>query len=71
MVFIKDVKLEAREILSNSVQTLNIKPVKGLLGGLIRELVIKHLRKQFGVVTSIRRADLPEKKGWVVLELEG
>ncbi len=38
---------------------------------LIREPVIHNLGQQFGVVTNIRRADVSESKGWVVLELEG
>ena len=38
---------------------------------LIRESIIYTLSHQFGVVTNIRRADISEDKGWVVLELEG
>ena len=38
---------------------------------LITEPIIFNLGRQFGVVTNIRRADVTEKKGWVVLELEG
>ena len=38
---------------------------------LIKEPIIFNLGQQFGVVTSIRRADVSERKGWVVLELEG
>jgi len=38
---------------------------------LIREPVIYNLGHQFKVVTNIRRADISEDKGWVVLELEG
>ena len=38
---------------------------------LIREPIIYNLGRQFQVVTSIRRADISEDKGWVVLELEG
>jgi len=37
----------------------------------IEEPVIYLLGHQFGVVTNIRRADVTENKGWVVLELEG
>lgn len=37
----------------------------------IEEPVIYQLGRQFGVVTNIRRADVTENKGWVVLELEG
>lgn len=37
----------------------------------IREPIIFRLGQQFGVVTNIRRADVSEEKGWVVLELEG
>lgn len=33
--------------------------------------VIYELGKQFKVVTNIRRADVTEDRGWVVLELEG
>ncbi len=39
--------------------------------GLIREPIIYTLSHQFKVVTNIRRADVSENKGWVVLELEG
>ncbi len=38
---------------------------------LIREPIIYILGQQFRVVTNIRRADISEEKGWVVLELEG
>ena len=38
---------------------------------LIREPIIYNLAQQFKVVTNIRRADVSESKGWVVLELEG
>ncbi|MBI4295914.1 MAG: NIL domain-containing protein [Chloroflexi bacterium] len=33
--------------------------------------VIYELGKNFNVVTNIRRADVTENRGWVVLELEG
>ncbi len=38
---------------------------------LITEPVIYKLGQQFKVVTNIRRADVTENKGWVVLELDG
>ena len=38
---------------------------------LVREPIIYTLSHQFKVVTNIRRADVTESKGWVVLELEG
>ena len=38
---------------------------------LIREPIIYNLSLQFKVVTNIRRADVSESKGWMVLELEG
>ncbi len=38
---------------------------------LIREPIIYTLSHQFKIVTNIRRADVSENKGWVVLELEG
>ncbi len=37
----------------------------------VREPIIYTLGQQFQVVTNIRRADVSEDKGWVVLELEG
>ncbi len=37
----------------------------------IREPIIYTLSHQFKVVTNIRRADVSENRGWVVLELEG
>ncbi len=38
---------------------------------LIKEPIIYNLGHQFEVETNIRRADVSENKGWVVLELEG
>ncbi len=38
---------------------------------LIKEPVIYKLGQQYKVVTNIRRADVSERRGWVVLELEG
>ena len=38
---------------------------------LIKEPIIYNLGLQFNVVTNIRRADVAEDRGWVVLELEG
>ena len=38
---------------------------------LIREPIIYNLGQQFNIITNIRRADVSEDKGWVVLELEG
>jgi len=38
---------------------------------LIREPIIYSLGQQFKIVTNIRRADVTENKGWVILELEG
>ena len=37
----------------------------------IQEPIIYNLSHQFQVVTNIRRADVSDSKGWVVLELEG
>ena len=38
---------------------------------LIKEPVIWKLAKEFSVVTNIRRADVTDERGWVILELEG
>lgn len=38
---------------------------------LIKEPLIYNLGKEFEVVTNVRMADVDEKTGWVVLELEG
>lgn len=38
---------------------------------MIKEPVIYQLGHKFQVVTNIRRADVREDMGWVVLELEG
>ncbi len=38
---------------------------------LVKEPIIYNLGQEFRVVTNIRRADISEDKGWVVLELEG
>jgi hypothetical protein len=35
------------------------------------EPVIYRLGERFGLVTLIRRANLQERSGWVILELEG
>ncbi len=38
---------------------------------MITESVIYELGKKFKIITNIRRADVREDMGWVVLELEG
>jgi hypothetical protein len=38
---------------------------------LIKEPLIYNLGLKFKVVTNVRRADVTENRGWVVLELEG
>ncbi len=38
---------------------------------LVREPIIYTLSHQFKLVTNIRRADVTENRGWVILELEG
>ena len=38
---------------------------------LITEPVIYNLAQKFKIVTNIRRADVREDMGWVLLELEG
>ncbi|MAG14539.1 MAG: FeS-binding protein [Dehalococcoidales bacterium] len=38
---------------------------------LVEEPLIYYLGQKFNIITSIRRADVSENKGWVVLELEG
>ena len=38
---------------------------------LIQEPIIYLLGKDFSIVTNIRRADVTEDQGWVVLELDG
>ncbi len=38
---------------------------------LIKEPVIWKLAKQFDVITNIRRADVTDDRGWVILELDG
>jgi ABC-type methionine transport system ATPase subunit len=38
---------------------------------LIKEPIIYELSHKFEVMTNIRRADVTEDRGWVVLELEG
>ena len=40
-------------------------------GEVISEPIIYNLGQQFKVAINIRRADLSESKGWIVLELEG
>lgn len=41
------------------------------LQDLIRQPIIWRLGREFDIVTNIRRADVTEDRGWVVLELEG
>ena len=41
------------------------------LDRMIKEPVIYQLGRDFEVVTNIRRADIQEGIGWVMLELEG
>jgi len=38
---------------------------------LVTEPVIYNVGRDFRVVTNIRRADITEERGWVVLEMEG
>ena len=37
----------------------------------ITEPIIYNIGQQFGVVTNIRRANVTEESGWVILELQG
>ncbi len=39
--------------------------------GLIKEPVIYEIGHKFSIITNIRRADVRESTGWVLLELEG
>lgn len=38
---------------------------------LIKEPLIYNLGNEFQVITNVRMADVDEKSGWVVLELDG
>ena len=38
---------------------------------LVKEPIIYELGKNFNIITNIRRADVGEDTGWVVLELDG
>ncbi len=38
---------------------------------LVQEPIIYTLGKQFDIITNIRRANVEEKVGWVILEVEG
>lgn len=38
---------------------------------LIKEPIIYRLGHKFQIITNVRMADVDEKSGWVVLELEG
>ncbi len=40
-------------------------------GALVKEPIIYSLGRDFKIVTNIRRADVQEDMGWVVLELDG
>ena len=37
----------------------------------IQEPIVYRLGKDFGLVTNIRRANVEERFGWVILEVEG
>lgn len=37
----------------------------------IKDPIIYQLGRQFDVITNIRRADVSEDRGWVILEIEG
>ena len=41
------------------------------IGDLVKEPIIYNLGRDFKIVTNIRRADVQENMGWVVLELDG
>ena len=41
------------------------------VSSLIKEPVIWKLGQEFSLVTNIRRADVTEDRGWVILELNG
>lgn len=38
---------------------------------LIKEPVIYNLGKKFDIITNIRRANVEQEVGWVILEIEG
>lgn len=38
---------------------------------LIKEPIIWKMAKEFDVITNIRRADVTDERGWVILELDG
>jgi ABC-type methionine transport system ATPase subunit len=38
---------------------------------LVKEPVIYRLGHEFGLVTNIRRANIDERAGWVILEVDG
>ncbi|MFH1169834.1 MAG: NIL domain-containing protein [Chloroflexota bacterium] len=38
---------------------------------LVREPIIYNISQQYKIITNIRRADVSDDKGWVVLEMEG
>lgn len=38
---------------------------------LVTQPIIYNLGREFNVITNIRRADVREEMGWVILELEG
>ncbi len=42
-----------------------------LLTALVKEPIIYQLGQKFDLITNIRRADVREDMGWVVLELDG
>ena len=41
------------------------------LHGMVTQPVIYNLGRKFNIITNIRRADIRDDTGWVVLELEG
>ena len=41
------------------------------VSNMVKEPVIYNLGRDFKIITNIRRADVRENMGWVVLELDG
>jgi len=41
------------------------------VSNMVKEPVIYNLGRDFKIITNIRRADVQENMGWVVLELDG
>ena len=72
VIYITGNGLKTTEVVEDVVHPIHIEEtVAAFQDGLIKEPVVYQLGHKFDIVTNIRRADIQEGIGWVILELEG